>query len=305
RLPLLCTGTPQQLSLTSKLSGSRLVSSQQAESSAKEVAEESSAGAKNKPSKSVLVVGATGGVGQLVVASLMERGHSVRAIIRNPEKGKALFGDQDPQQFQAHVADTRQQEVLAPSFFEGVTHVICCTGTTAFPSKRWDGDNGPEKTDWEGVRNLVSTLPSTIQHFVLVSSIGVTRAKKLPYIILNLFGVLTYKKMAEDFLSNSGIPYTIIRPGRLTDGPYTSYDLNTLLQATSGTRRDVIIDQGDTLMGETSRIVVAEACVQALDLPCTIGQTYEINSIEGVGPGKDKAKWETLFKGAHKSSSSK
>lgn len=37
---------------------------------------------------------------------------------------------------------------------------------------------------------------------------------------------------------------------------------------------------GDTLMGQTSRIVVAEACVQALDLPCTIGQTYEINSIE-------------------------
>ncbi|KAH9548842.1 hypothetical protein CY35_11G107500 [Sphagnum magellanicum] len=282
-----------------------LVCSQLAESSAKEVPEESSAGAKNKSSKSVLVVGATGGVGQLVVASLMERGHSVRAIIRNPEKGKALFGDQDPQQFQAHIADTRQQEVLAPSFFEGVTHVICCTGTTAFPSKRWDGDNGPDKTDWEGVRNLVSTLPSTIQHFVLVSSIGVTRTKKLPFNILNLFGVLTYKKMGEDFLSNSGIPYTIIRPGRLTDGPYTSYDLNTLLQATSGTRRDVIIDQGDTLIGEASRIVVAEACVQALDLPCTIGQTYEINSIEGVGPGKDKVKWETLFKGAHKSSSSK
>ncbi|CAM6014161.1 unnamed protein product [Sphagnum balticum] len=283
----------------------RLVCSQLAESSAKEVAEESSAGEKNKSSKSVLVVGATGGVGQLVVASLMERGHSVRAIIRNPEKGKALFGDQDPQQFQAHVADTRQKDVLAPSLFEGVTHVICCTGTTAFPSKRWDGDNGPEKTDWEGVRNLVSTLPSTIQHFVLVSSVGVTRTKKLPYNILNLFGVLTYKKMGEDFLSNSGIPYTIIRPGRLTDGPYTSYDLNTLLQATSGTRRDVIIDQGDTLMGQTSRIVVAEACVQALDLPCTIGQTYEINSIEGFGPGKDKAKWETLFKGVHKSSSSK
>jgi uncharacterized protein YbjT (DUF2867 family) len=94
---------------------------------------------------------------------------------------------------------------------QGVTHVICCTGTTAFPSKRWDGDNGPDKTDWEGVRNLVSTLPSTIQHFVLVSSIGVTRTKKLPFNILNLFGVLTYKKMGEDFLSNSGIPYTIIR----------------------------------------------------------------------------------------------
>lgn len=34
------------------------------------------------------------------------------------------------------------------------------------------------------------------------------------------------------------------RPGRLTDGPYTSYDLNTLLQATAGERRAVLIDQG-------------------------------------------------------------
>lgn len=36
----------------------------------------------------------------------------------------------------------------------------------------------------------------------------------------------------------------VYRPGRLTDGPYTSYDLNTLLKATAGTRRDVIVGQG-------------------------------------------------------------
>lgn len=29
--------------------------------------------------------------------------------------------------------------------------------------------------------------------------------------IMNLFGVLKYKKMGEDFLQNSGIPFTIIR----------------------------------------------------------------------------------------------
>lgn len=28
---------------------------------------------------------------------------------------------------------------------------------------------------------------------------------------MNLFGVLKYKKMAEDFVQNSGIPFTIIR----------------------------------------------------------------------------------------------
>jgi len=34
------------------------------------------------------------------------------------------------------------------------------------------------------------------------------------------------------------------RPGRLTDGPYTSYDLNTLLKATAGQRRAVLVGQG-------------------------------------------------------------
>uniref|UniRef100_A0A803R2T7 Uncharacterized protein n=2 Tax=Cannabis sativa TaxID=3483 RepID=A0A803R2T7_CANSA len=83
---------------------------------------------------------------------------------------------------------------------------------------------------------------------------------------MNLFGVLKYKKMGEDFLLNSGLPCTIIRAGRLTDGPYTSYDLNTLLKATAGQRRAVLIGQGDKLVGEVSRLIVAEACIQALTL---------------------------------------
>ncbi|OAE18818.1 hypothetical protein AXG93_313s1150 [Marchantia polymorpha subsp. ruderalis] len=217
-------------------------------------------------SKNVLVAGATGGVGQLVVASLLEKGIKVRALLRNAEKAKALFGDQ---------------------------------GTTAFPSKRWDGNNGPEQTDWLAVRNLIDALPSTVEKIILVSSVGVTKSDQLPWNIMNLFGVLKYKKLGEDYLRNSGKTFTIIRPGRLTDGPYTSYDLNTLLKATAGTRRDVIIGQGDKLVGEASRIVVAEACVKALDLDCTNGQTYEISSIEGEGPGKDLDKWKKLFMSAH------
>ena len=37
---------------------------------------------------------------------------------------------------------------------------------------------------------------------------------------------------------------------------------------------------GDELVGEASRIVVAEACVQALDLEVTENQIYEVNSVE-------------------------
>lgn len=246
-------------------------------------------------SKVVLVGGGTGGVGQLVVASLLSRNIKVRLLLRDPEKATKLFGEQHEEKLEVWRGDTRNQEDLDPSMLEGVTHVICCTGTTAFPSRRWDGDNTPERVDWEGVRNLVSISPRTLKRFVLVSSIGVTKSNELPWSIMNLFGVLKYKKMGEDFLRESVIPFTIIRAGRLTDGPYTSYDLNTLLRATAGERRAVVIGQGDKLVGEVSRLVVAEACIQALDIESTEGQIYEINSVKGEGPGSDPLKWKELF----------
>ncbi|XP_058199207.1 sanguinarine reductase-like isoform X2 [Rhododendron vialii] len=249
-------------------------------------------------SKLVLVVGGSGGVGQLVVASLLTRNIKSRLLLRDPEKATSLFGKQDEEKLQVWKGDTRNPEDLDPSLFEGVTHVICCTGTTAFPSRRWDGDNTPERTDWEGVRNLVSSLPASLKRIVLVSSVGVTKFNELPWSVMNLFGVLKYKKMGEDFVRNSGLPFTIIRPGRLTDGPYTSYDLNTLLKATAGERRAVVVGQGDKLVGEVSRLVVAEACIQALDIEFTEGEIYELNSVKGEGPGSDPQKWRELFKAA-------
>lgn len=39
---------------------------------------------------------------------------------------------------------------------------------------------------------------------------------------------------------------------------------------------------GDKLVGEVSRLVVAEACVQALDIDFTQGQIYEINSVQVI-----------------------
>jgi hypothetical protein len=72
-------------------------------------------------------------------------------------------------------------------------------------------------------------------------------------------GVLKWKLEGEKVLEESGIPFTIVRPSRLTDGPYTSYDLNTLLKSTSGTRQDVKLSPRDDQIGEASRIAVAGA----------------------------------------------
>ncbi|XP_072996223.1 uncharacterized protein At5g02240 [Typha latifolia] len=300
RNPLSSSLLPKTASFRSYDSHGRLVTHavQEEQSQSVKLDETQKPKSPESSSKLVLVVGGTGGVGQLVVASLLSRNIKSRLLLRDPLKASYLFGEQDDSILEICEGDTRNPNDLDPASFEGVTHVICCTGTTAFPSKRWDGDNTPERVDWEGIRNLVAAIPSTLSRFILVSSVGVTKYNELPWSVMNLFGVLKFKKMGEDFVRNSGIPFTIIRPGRLTDGPYTSYDLNTLLKATAGERRAVVISQGDKLVGEVSRLVVAEACIQALDIEETQGQIYEINSVKGEGPGSDPEKWRELFQAA-------
>lgn len=43
-----------------------------------------------------------------------------------------------------------------------------------------------------------------------------------------------------------------------------------------------LVFSGDKLVGEVSRLVVAEACIQALDIDFTEGQIYEINSVQVI-----------------------
>ncbi|GFH14796.1 NAD(P)-bd_dom domain-containing protein [Haematococcus lacustris] len=137
-----------------------------------------------------------------------------------------------------------------------------------------------------------------VKRFVLVTSAGVMRPTTFPYTILNTFGVLRFKRMSEQLLEGSGMPYTIFRPGRLTDGPYTSFDLNTLLQATAGSRQDVTLALSDSLSGEASRIATAEAVVQALQSSAAEGRAFALASREGEGPGQDRQRWEQLFTSA-------
>lgn len=264
----------------------------------------------------VLVVGATGGVGQLTVAKLLEQGWNVRVLTRNAEKAKQMFEDQ----VNVAIGDTRQPDTL-PNAMQDITHLICCTGTTAFPSEKWDFEtdatanglqqllewgqlyfnaeyrrrkarNSPEQVDAIGVRHLVAAAPQTLQRFVFVSSCGVERKDQPPYSFLNAFGVLDAKQKGEAAIVQSGLPYTIIRPGRLIDGPFTSYDLNTLLQATTDGKSGVVIRLGDTLNGQASRIDVAAACVECLSHSTTANKIFELVN-QGTRP--EPIDWATLF----------
>ena len=60
--------------------------------------------------------------------------------------------------------------------------------TAARPGRRWDGDNGPEQSDFVAVRNLLAATPRGVKRFVLTTSAGVERQGQFPFFILNLFG---------------------------------------------------------------------------------------------------------------------
>ena len=244
-------------------------------------------------SDKILVAGATGGVGQLVVAKLLAKDLQVRALTRSKAKAESMFSNR----VEIVEGDIRYPNTLTEAT-QDINYIICCTGTTAFPSTRWDfanlfqPSNSPKEVDGEGVRNLVFAAPSDLKRFVFVSSCGVFRKDKLPYNILNAFGVLDAKLMGETAITASNLAYTIIRPARLIDGPYTSYDLNTLLRAKTDGKKDVVIEMGDNLNGQTSRIDVANACVESLFYESTVNKDFSIIN-EGERP--DSIDWEKLF----------
>lgn len=267
-------------------------------------------------SNRVLVVGATGGVGQLTVAKLLEKGYSVRVLTRSAQKAQQMFHNK----VEIALGDIRHSETL-PGAMQGITHIICCTGTTAFPSAKWDFDinpqsnrlqrllewskvylnsdyrramakNSPEQVDALGVSNLVTAAPKDLKRFIFVSSCGIERKNKLPYSLLNAFGILEAKQKGEVAVIRSGLPYTVIRPGRLIDGPFTSSDLNTLLKANTGGKLGVAIGTEDTLTGQTSRIDVAAACVECLSYSTTQNKVFELIN-KGARPAQ--LDWAALF----------
>jgi uncharacterized protein YbjT (DUF2867 family) len=258
----------------------------------------------------ILVVGSTGGVGQVVVGKLLEKGLPVRILTRNAEKAAKMFNDK----VEIAIGDIREPSTLTAAM-ANITTIICCTGTTAFPSARWEFEqtpniielgiaafnpqfledkakNTPIKVDTQGVINLILSAPKSLNRFVLVSSCGILRKHQFPFKILNLFGVLDAKEKGEQAIINSGIPYTIIRPGRLIDGPYTSYDINTLLKATTEGKLNVIFGTGDTISGDTSRIDVAAACVESLFYQSSVNKVFEMIS---QGDRPTIIDWENLF----------
>ncbi|NEP62603.1 MAG: NAD(P)H-binding protein [Symploca sp. SIO2G7] len=102
------------------------------------------------PLERVLVVGATGGVGQLTVGKLLSKGFQVRVLTRSASKAQKMFDNR----VEIVVGDIRFPTTLSAAT-QDVTQIICSTGTTAFPSAKWDFDNIQEL---KGIASLIEWL---------------------------------------------------------------------------------------------------------------------------------------------------
>jgi uncharacterized protein YbjT (DUF2867 family) len=212
----------------------------------------------------VAVAGADGRTGRLVVRELLAAGFPVRALVRDPP-GSGFADGVDVVQ-----ADARDPATLAPAL-AGATALIIAIG--AIPG---DAASRPEQVDYRGVQNLASAAAAAkLGHVVLVSSAGVTRDDHP--LNRRFDDVLQWKARGEAALRVSGVPWTIVRPGGLTD-----------VDAGAGGIR---LEQGDAGTGFIPRADVARIAVAALSEPAARGRTFEAYAAGGPPP----ADWAKTF----------
>ena len=206
------------------------------------------------------VAGATGQTGRHIVTELTKRNIPVRALVRNLELAKQIL----PPDVEIVVGDILNVSALDQAIAD-CDVLICATG--AKPSLN---AFQPYLVDYIGTKNLVNAAKAkNIKHFAIVSSLCVSKFLHP----LNLFWlVLFWKKQAERYLQDSGLTYTIIRPGGLLNyekqGGLVMSSADTLFEG-SIPRTKVAQVTVDALFEESAKNKLLEIVVQAdqTDLP--------------------------------------
>ncbi|XP_019169465.1 PREDICTED: protein TIC 62, chloroplastic [Ipomoea nil] len=206
----------------------------------------------------VFVAGATGRVGSRTVRELLKLGFQVRAGVRSAQRAEPLVksvkqmkldnaadGGASPIERLEIVECDLEKSNIVPALGNAST-VICCIGAS---EKEVFDITGPYRIDYQATKNLIDAATTAkVGHFILLTSLG-TNKFGFPAAILNLFwGVLCWKRRAEEALLASGLPHTIVRPGGM-ERPTDTYKET----------HNITLSREDTLFGgQVSNLQVAE-----------------------------------------------
>jgi uncharacterized protein YbjT (DUF2867 family) len=216
--------------------------------------------------KQVLVTGATGQTGMLVLKKLRQRASEFQSFgfARSEAKAKELFQSTEGFFF-GDIQDISSLEKALSGCHALVILTSAIPRMKVPPQKPGDRpifdfvEGGlPEEVDYLGQKNQIDAAAiAGVKHVIIVGSMGGTDENHY----LNSIGngnILIWKRKAEQYLINSGIDYTIIRAGGLVNQP--------------GGIRELIVGKDDLLLKSPPQGIatsipredVAEVVIQAL-----------------------------------------
>ena len=210
----------------------------------------------------IFLAGASRGVGREIAKYLIAENYQVIALLRSSDTQQEL----EAMGIKVVMGDALDIASLETAMLgeKNITTVISTIG--GLPK---DG----ERADYLGNKNLIDiAVKAKVQQFILVSSIGSGEsAVALPPQALETLGpVLLEKEKAEQHLINSGLTYTVIRPGGLKSEPATGNGVLTQDYKIAGTihRADVAQLACKCLTSETAKNQV----LSAIDRNMTYGE---------------------------------
>jgi len=207
----------------------------------------------------ILVVGATGSIGRLVVTEALRQGHKVRALVRSAGKARNL-----PASAQVIIGDVTEPETLIDAVND-IDAIVMTLGSEGL------GKAGAEAVDYGGVRNVLSELGERTVRVALMTAIGVT----------NRTGDYNrrteahdWKRRAERLVRASGRPYTIVRPGWFD---YNAANEQRIVLLQGDTRQ-----AGDASDGVIARAQIARVLVDSLTSDAASGKSFELVAVKGA-----------------------
>ena len=197
----------------------------------------------------VTIVGGHGKIALLLAKRLTDAGHRVRSTIRKPEHAadvEAAGAEPVPVDLEDPMSDL-------DAAVRGADAVVFAAGAGpgSGPQRKRDVDLGG------AVRLIGAARDAGVPRYVMVSTVGTERA----HVAGEMGPYLEAKRQADEALAKSGLDFTIVRPGRLTDDPGSG-----LVAAAAHFGRS----------GEIARDDVAAVLHAVLESDQTIGHTFEV-----------------------------
>jgi uncharacterized protein YbjT (DUF2867 family) len=212
------------------------------------------------------VTGASGKTGWRVVEEALRRGWRVRALVRPGSTLPAGLEGAEIVRLELSDGPALQQAL------RGCDALVIATG--ARPSIDL---LGPLKVDALAMRPQIAACRAVgVERVVLVSSLCSGRWLHP----LNLFGlILVWKRLGERWLEQSGLAWTVVRPGGLKE---TEEKLEAQGVRYSGPNQQ----ESDSI----PRRLVARVCLEAIETPASVGRIVEVTSAEGL-PQQSLEQW--------------